>query len=288
MLNCYSICHCLISSSPRLTKQMNRSDLPSFAACFYLFNAASVCQGFYWAYALNRMSIIPGSTLSVSMQWAVIGGQGLLGVVAAVTLLRRLAWTKHFLVAQLIIGNGLSFLTHKQPISLMLVGAVFSAIPLLIVARVPIHELAPTHSVLSVSQRIRRYCGLGLYGLAVYFMFGTLSALFTGTSRTMNSPAMHTPAAAAELIFWLLLMLVGGAIFGQRAEARRYAGILLTALASYMVLFSCVSYIYARTLYPQVEGLYHWDATLQWLVILAMAGFTLVGLSDGGKSSRST
>ncbi|CAB5334196.1 hypothetical protein IST495A_02559 [Burkholderia multivorans] len=48
-----------------------------------------------------------------------------------------------------------------------------------------------------------------------------------------------------------------------------------------------MSYAYARTLFPQVEALYHWDATLQWLVILAMTGFALVGLSDGGKSSRS-
>ncbi|SPV20279.1 Uncharacterised protein [Burkholderia cepacia] len=286
-MNCSSVCHYLVSSSPRLTKPMNRSDLPSFAACFYLFNAASVCQAFYWAYALNRMSVIPGSTLSVTMQWSVIGGQGLLGVVAAVMLLRRLAWTKHFLLAQLIIGNGLNVLTHKQPIFLMLTGALFSAIPLLIVVRIPIQERAPSHSVSTVSQRIQRNCGLGLYGLASYLMFGTLSALFTGTSRTVSSSAMRTPAAAVELICWLLLMLVGGAIFGQRAKAQRWAGILLTALASYMVLFCCVSYVYARTLYPQVEGLFHWDATLQWLVILAMTGFTLVGLSDGGKSSRS-
>lgn len=266
---------------------MNRSDLPSFAGCFYLFNAATVCQAFYWAYALNRMSIIPGSTLSPAMQWAITGGQGLLGVVAAIMLLRRMAWTKHFLVAQLIIGYGLSGLTLKQPISLMLLGVLFSAIPLLIVVRIPIQKAAPRHRTLSVSRRIRRYCGLALYGLASYLMFGTLTALFTGTSRTVTSPAMRTSAAAAELICWLLLMLAGGAIFGQRAEAQRCAGILLTALASYLVIFFCMSFAYARTLFPQVEGLYHWDATLQWLVILAMTGFALVGLSDGGKSSRS-
>lgn len=245
-----------------------------------------MCQAFYWAFALDRMTIIPGSTLSVSMQWAVIGSGGLLSVAAAVMLLRRLAWTKHFLVAQLIISNGLTLLTSKQPISLMLMGAVYSAIPLLVVASVPIQEQVATHSGLSTSRRIRRCCGLGVYGLATYFMFGTLSALFTGTSRSISSPAMRTPAAAAELIFWLLLMLVGGAIFGQRAEARRCAGITLTALASYMVVFCILSYVYARTLYPQVEGLYHWDATLQWLVILAMIGFMLVGWSGGGSSRR--
>lgn len=148
-------------------------------------------------------------------------------------------------------------------------------------------KTAPRHRTLSVSRRVRRYCSLALYGLASYLMFGTLTALFTGTSRTVTSPAMRTSAAAAELICWLLLMLAGGAIFGQRAEAQRCAGILLTALASYLVIFFCMSYGYARTLFPQVEGLYHWDATLQWLVILAMTGFALVGLSDGGKSSRS-
>ncbi|MGN5642754.1 hypothetical protein AA0K91_24760, partial [Burkholderia multivorans] len=119
------------------------SDLPSFAGCFYLFNAATVCQVFYWAYALNGMSIIPGSTLSPTMQWAIAGGQGLLGVVAAIMLLRRMAWTKHFLVAQPIMGYGLSGLTLKQPISLMLLGVLFSAIPLLIVIRIPIKKRLP-------------------------------------------------------------------------------------------------------------------------------------------------
>jgi hypothetical protein len=95
---------------------------------------------------------------------------------------------------------------------------------------------------------------------------------------------MRTPAATAELIFWLLLMFAGGAIFRHRAEARRYAGILLTALASHLVIFCIVSYVYARTLYPHVKGLYHWDATLQWLVILAMTGFTLVAWSGDGSS----
>ncbi|WP_146123313.1 hypothetical protein [Burkholderia multivorans] len=89
------------------------------------------------------MSIIPGSTLSPTMQWAIAGGQGLLGVVAAIMLLRRMAWTKHFLVAQPIMGYGLSGLTLKQPISLMLLGVLFSAIPLLIVIRIPIKKRLP-------------------------------------------------------------------------------------------------------------------------------------------------
>jgi hypothetical protein len=54
-----------------------------------------MCQAFYWAFALDRMTIIPGSTLSVSMQWAVIGSGGLLSVAAAAMLLRIMIVDTH-------------------------------------------------------------------------------------------------------------------------------------------------------------------------------------------------
>lgn len=77
----------------------------------------------------------------------------------------------------------------------------------------------------------------------------------------------------------LLLMWFGGALWNDRERARRVAGNLLTALATFMVFQCTYGYFYTRTYYPQVQGLYHWVAALQSLVILAMIGFTLVGLS---------
>ncbi|WP_454764120.1 hypothetical protein [Cupriavidus campinensis] len=260
---------------------MNRSDLPSFTGLFCLFAAFSTIVAFYWIYTSEQaraMSIIPGSTLLIEVQWALVGGAGLFNIISAVALLRQISWAKFVLVFQLVYSNGFGLLCYGHKLPMLLINFVLSTIPLLIVARVPLAPVANPRQ-LSASQRSRRIFGLGVCGLAAFVMYVTLVALFTGTSPAANAPAMTNSIAVVYLSVALAFMWIGGAIFGETHEACRICGILLTAFASYMVYQCCTGYLYARIYYPQVRGLYHWDATLQWLVILAMIGFSLLGSS---------
>ena len=199
-------------------------------------------------------------------------------MLCAVALISRRSWAKAALIVQIAWGACGRWVLSNDGLVLQVLGLMMSALPLLIIFRVPIAPLQIRRR-LSLTQHACRAVGMGFYGLAILMMYVTVMAQFSGTSPTATSPAMTSAGAIGYLIVALLVMWFGGAIWRDKDSARRIAGVLLIALASFQVLQCTLGYVYARAYYPQVQGFYHWDATLQSLVVLAIVGFTLVGLS---------
>lgn len=260
---------------------MTRSDMPTFAGFFCLFGTLSVVTSFYWLYAvesLQSFSIIPGSTMPISWQWASVGIGGLTNLLCALALLRRLRWAKACLIAHFLWGAASLWFLSNDSLSLYIFKMAMAAVPLLVVLCIPMTP-ASRQRPIPPSQRVSRIFGAGVYGFAVTMMYVTVSAEFTGSSPTATSTAMTSQGAIGYLIVALLVMWFGGVLWGDKHIARRVAGILMTSLATFLLFTMTTGYVYARIHYPQVQGLYHWDATLQSLVILAMTGFALVGFS---------
>lgn len=260
---------------------MNQSDRPTLAGYFCMFYAMSTLVAFYWVYASQQSRgapLTPGSTLSIGWQWVMTGLGGVVSAICAVALLRRLPWGRTVLIAQFLLSNVAGLFLYKGSVVFQLFGALVSAVPLMILFRAPIVR-ATDNRRRSVEENIQRAVGLGFFGFATLLLYVTIGALFNGTSPTMTSVAMTSGQALMNLGAALLIMWIGGVIWQEKRSAQHVTGLLLVALASFEVLQCVMSYVYVRVQYPQARGLFHWDATLQVLLILSIVGFALLGLS---------
>ncbi|MWL87138.1 hypothetical protein [Cupriavidus sp. SW-Y-13] len=259
---------------------MNRSDLPDAAGYFYLFASISSLVTFYWVYASEQVRaapLYPGSTMPITWQWALNGACTLVNLICAAALLQRRSWAKAAVLAQLVAAALLIWFLSTGKLVVDAWWMFISAVPLLMICRAPI--IAIPQRRISRSQRVGRIAGFGIYICATLAMYVTVASLFSGTSPTATSPAMTSSGAIVCLGMALAVMWFGSLLWGDKDLAREVAGVLLTAFASFMLLQCVNAFVYVRVSHPQVRGLFHWDPTMQILVILAIIGFTLVGKS---------
>ncbi|VVE64154.1 hypothetical protein PAN31117_01487 [Pandoraea anapnoica] len=242
-----------------------------------MFSAISTLPALYWIFASEQgraAGLFPGSTLSVSWQWALVALGACWSAVCAIALMQRYAWAKTLLILQVISSSALTWFIGKSGPMTHLSTLLVAVLPLLIVLRVPIERVREWRSR-TMTQQIRRIFGLCAYGFSIALMFLILMALFSGTSATANTMATTSTTAISVVVVALLIMLFGGVVWGDRSAARRAAGLSLIALAIFMVVQCVMAAAYVREYAPQAPSLLHWSETLPMLLFLAMTGFTV-------------
>lgn len=242
-----------------------------------MFSVMSTLPALYWIFASEQVpaaGLIPGSTLSVGWQLALVVLGACWSAACAVALMQRHAWAKPLLILQMISGFALTWFIGKSGPMTHLSTLLVAGLPLLIVLRVPMERVKAWRSR-TMAQRIRRIFGLCAYGLSIALMFVTLMALFSGTSATANTVAMTGATAFSTLVVALLIMLFGGLVWGDRSAARKAAGLSLMALAIFMTVQCVMTAAYVREYAPQAQNLLHWSAMFPMLIFLAMTGFTV-------------
>ncbi|MDE1179935.1 hypothetical protein [Paraburkholderia sp.] len=258
-----------------------RSLLPSFVGCFLYFSAVSCLLLLYRAYHAAHsidVALTPTSRLSAPLQWMWLGSVALANLGIAIALMRGMSRAKPVLIGVTAVNAAVDLLTTTTSLGSTVWGLLIACVPaaVLVLSRV---DIGPAAFEPDGGWRAARLAaGRLLYGLAAFVMLVTLYGLFNG-----QAPAHATATQSGAGVFILIglsLMLVGGELTGQRKRAVREAGILLVALASYMVVSCTSSYVFLKLYWPRNPWHFFWDETLIWLIVIAMCGFALLALSE--------
>lgn len=255
--------------------------LRSVAMCFLLFSAASTLLTMYRAYIATHsviVSLIPASRLPPAVQWLWLAGAAIGNVITAATLTQGWSRAKELLIVVTLLNTVIGILTSTASLGASLWVSSVSFVPVALIAMSGADTTTVDRDTPIGRKSFRHLAGRVLYGFAAFVMFVTLTSLFNGQTP---AHATETDAGAGLFIaFGLSVMLIGGAVIGRTMVAIREAGLLLVSFASYLVAFCIWSYVALRLYFPRYRWHFFWDETLLWLIILAMAGFALLALSE--------